>query len=153
MRSKAPAEGESRTDGDGSRGPGIEHHQGGFLVDNVVRETVMTGNPYNVTLDTTQLSNGVRTLVAKATDSGGSTALSLPVNITVNNGGVAARNASADSVHTGLGTQRPWRMVRIAVHGGADRAAGERAGAGLLVRQYPNAHGEAGAGQQWLSYS
>jgi hypothetical protein len=105
MRSKAPVEGESRTDGDGSRGPGIEHHQGGFLVDNVVRETAMTGNPYNVTLDT----HAVEQRSAHAGGEGDGFRFRWKHG-TITAGeyhgkqrGRAARNASADSVHTGLG--------------------------------------------------
>ncbi len=57
-----------------------------FRVDgNNVGNPISGPGPYNLTLDTTALANGQRTLTAFATDSGGGTATSIGVVVNVNN--------------------------------------------------------------------
>ena len=56
-----------------------------FKVDNSNQGAAITNSPYNLQVDTTQLSNGAHTLTAVATDSANSSTTSAPVSITVNN--------------------------------------------------------------------
>jgi hypothetical protein len=55
-------------------------------VDGVNKGSPATSSPFNLTLDTTALSNGSHTLTAVASDGSGGTATSAPVSVTVNNG-------------------------------------------------------------------
>jgi extracellular elastinolytic metalloproteinase len=55
-----------------------------FFVDNVLKNTA-TISPYSITLDTTTLSNGNHTLVAKVHDTAGNMGTSASINFSVNN--------------------------------------------------------------------
>ena len=62
---------------------GVTHVE--FYVDNVLKAT-SNAAPYTATIDSTTLSNGSHTLVARAYDAGGNVGTSTPVTFSVNNG-------------------------------------------------------------------
>ena len=58
-----------------------------FLLDNNALGAEDTTSPYSVSWDTTTAANGTHTLVARARDTNGNTALSAPVTVNVANAG------------------------------------------------------------------
>ena len=73
------------------------------LVDNVVIGGEDTTSPYSVSWDTTTVSNGIHTIVARARDTSNNTTDSLPVTVTVSNTQIAGLVA-AYSFDEGTGT-------------------------------------------------
>jgi hypothetical protein len=70
-------------------------------------------------VDTTSLSNGAHTLTAKVTDMAGSSATSSPVNVTVNNGGLATNctlyaSATGNDSNSGTSPSAPKTFVGAA---------------------------------------